>query len=213
MVRTVLRNPSWMSTFTMLTTIGEEHPESVLAIRARAQGLDAVGEYEEAAGYYLSALDLAPEGYGLLVEVAQFHGRGERWVEAEALLVRAIRLFPTQAIAWRLLSEQRLIQDRGREAHAVALEGLSIVGSDGDLWQLVSESYVAKGDYDAAIRARWASFGVADENSQDWRRMAELMELAGRSEEAGAALQHADVLASQESANSGGEAPDPERQR
>lgn len=212
-VRTVLRNPSWMSTFTMLTTLGEEHPESVLAIRARAQGLDAVGEYEEAAGYYLSALDLAPEGYGLLVEVAQFYGRSERWVEAEALLVRAIRLFPTQAVAWRLLSEQRLIQDRGREAHAVALEGLSIVGSDGDLWQLVSESYVAKGDYAAAIRARWASFGVADENSQDWQRMAELMELAGRSEEAGAASQHADVLASQESANSGGEAPDPERQR
>ncbi len=213
MVRTVLRNPSWMSTFTMLTTLGEEHPESVLAIRARAQGLDAVGESEEAAGYYLSALDLAPEGYGLLVEVAQFHGRGERWVEAEALLVRAIRLFPTQAVAWRLLSEQRLIQDRGREAHAVALEGLSIVGSDGDLWQLVSESYVAKGDYAAAVRARWASFGVADENSQDWRRMAELMELAGRSEEAGAAVQHADVLASQEAANSGGEALDPERQR
>jgi len=213
MVRTVLRNPSWMSTFTMLTTLGEEHPESVLAIRARAQGLDAVGEYEEAAGYYRSALDLAPEGYGLLVEGAHFYGRGERWVEAEALLVRAIRLFPTQAVAWRLLSQQRLIQDRGREAHAVALEGLSIVGSDGDLWQLVSESYVAKGDYAAAVRARWASFGVADENSQDWRRMAELMELAGRSEEAGAAFQHADVLASQEAANSGGEALDPERQR
>ena len=37
-----------MSTFTMLTTIGEEHPESFMAVRARAQSLDNVGEYEEA---------------------------------------------------------------------------------------------------------------------------------------------------------------------
>ena len=44
MVRTALRNPSWTSTFAMLTTIGEEHPESLLAVRARAQGLDLVGD-------------------------------------------------------------------------------------------------------------------------------------------------------------------------
>lgn len=76
MVRAVLRNPSWMSTFVMLTTLGEEHPESFMAVRARAQGLDNVGEYEAAAGYYQTALELAPNGYSLLVEVARFYGRG-----------------------------------------------------------------------------------------------------------------------------------------
>ena len=212
MVRTVLRNPSWMSTFTMLTTLGEEHPESFMAIRARARGLDNVGEFDEAERYYQTALELAPEGYSLLVEVARFYGRGERWADAEPLLFHAIQLFPTHPVAWQVLSEQRLNQGRGREGHAVALQGLSLVGSDGDLWKLVSESYVAKGDYDAAIRARWASFGVAHENSEEWRRMSEIMELAGRSEDAGAASRRADVLARKEGMASGGDAQTSGRQ-
>ena len=213
MVRTVLRNPSWMSSFTVMTTLGEEHPESFRAIWARAKGLYTVGEYEEAAGYYQTALELVPNDYSLLVEAAQLHGQREKWADAEPLLAHAIELFPTLPAAWQVLSEQRLNQDRGREAHAIALQGLSLVGSDGPLWKLVSESYVSKGDYAAAVRARWASFGVADENSEDWRRMTALMELAGRFEEAEAASQRADVLARQEAVNSGGEASAPGRQR
>ncbi len=207
MMRTVLRNPSWMSTFTMLTTLGEEHPESFRSIRARAQSLDRIGDYAAAAGYYQTALELMPGGYSLLVEIARFYGRGERWSEAEVLLVEAIGLSPTHPVAWQVLSEQRLNQGRGREAHAIALEGLALVGSNGDLWKLVSESYVAKGDYDAAIRARWASFAVADEDSADWRRMSVLMELAGRSQQAVNASQRADVLASREGADSGDRRP------
>jgi hypothetical protein len=213
MVRTALRNPSWMSTFTMLTTIGEEHPESFMAVRARAQSLDNVGEYEGADRFYQTALELVPGDYSLLVEVARFYGRQERWAEAEPLLVHAIELLPTHPVAWQVRSEQQLLQGRGREGHAIALQGLSLVGSNADLWKLVSESYVAKGDYAAAIRARWASFGVADENSEDWRRMTELMELAGRSQEAEAASRWADVLAGQEDLASGGEGPTSDRQR
>ena len=213
MVRTALRNPSWMSTFTMLTTIGEEHPESFMAVRARAQSLDNVGEYEQADRFYRTALELVPEEYSLLVEVARFYGRGERWAEAEPLLVHAIELLPTHPVAWQVRSEQRLLQGRGREGHAIALQGLALVGSNRDLWKLVSESYVAKGDYDAAIRARWASFGVSDQDSEDWRRMSELMELAGRSQKAEAASQRADVLAGQEDLASGGVAPASGRQR
>ena len=213
MVRTALRNPSWMSTFTMLTTLGERHPESVLAIRSRAQGLNAVGEYTEAERYYQTALELDPKAYGLFVEVARFYGRAERWAEAEPLLVHAIQLFPAHPVAWHVISEHQLKQGRGREAHATALQGLALVGSDEYLWELVSESYVMKGDYGAAIRARRASFGVAEEDSGDWRRMTELMELAGRSEEAGAASRRADVLANQEAANSGDEASAPRRRR
>jgi hypothetical protein len=207
MVRTALRNPSWMSTFTMLTTIAEEHPESLLSVKARAQSLDLTGDYDEADGYYRTALELAPGGYSLLVEVARFYGRGERWADAEPLLLRAIRLFPDHPVAWSVLSEQLLNQGRSREGHAVALQGLSLVGSNGDLWKLVSESYVAKEDYDGAIRARWASFGVADEDSKEWLRMSEIMEWAGRPEEAIAAAQRADVLLIQERAASTGQAP------
>ena len=212
MVRTTLRNPSWMSSFTVMATLAEEHPESFRGIWARAQGLYAAGEYEEAAVYYETALELVPEEYILIVEVARSRARRGRWTEAEPLLVHAIQLFPTHPLAWRVLSEEWLLRGRGREAHRTALQGLSVVGSNADLWKLVSESYVARGDYDGAIRARWASFGVAEENSQDWRRMAELMEAAGRGEEARTASERADVLARQESAASGGRAPASARQ-
>jgi hypothetical protein len=101
-------------------------------------------------------------------------------------------------LAWRVLSEEWLLQGQGREAHRTALQGLSVVGANRDLWRLVSESYVARGDYEAAIRAKWASFSAADGGSGDWRRMAELMVAAGRTEEARGASQRVDALAGKE---------------
>jgi tetratricopeptide (TPR) repeat protein len=107
------------------------------------------------------------------------------------LLRRAIDLLPAHPVAWQVLSEQKLLQGLGREGHAIALQGLSVVGTDRDLWTLVSESYVAKGDFEAAVRARWAAFGAAPPTAGAWSRMAQLMELAGRSEDAAAALERA----------------------
>ena len=77
-----------------------------------------------------------------------------------------------------------------------------MVGSNRDLWKLVSESYVAKDDFDAAIRARWASFAVSDQESEDWRRMSELMEAAGHTEDALAAARRAEDLAIRQDAAS-----------
>ena len=194
MGRTVLRNPSWMSTYAMLSTLTEEHPESFLAIRTRARGLDQVGEVEEASRHYEVAVELVPGEYNLLIEAARFHGRHDRWGDAEQLLTRAIDLLPTQPVAWQVLSEHKLLQGLGREGHGIALQGLAVVGSNRDLWTLVSESYVAKGDFEAAVRARWAAFGAAPPTAEAWRRMAQLMELAGRTEEAAAAAERAHGL-------------------
>ena len=192
--RTVLRNPSWMSTYTMLSTLTEEHPESFLTIRARARGLDEVGEIEEARRHYAVAVELVPGEYSLLIEAARFHGRHERWQDAEQLLERAIDLVPAHPVAWGVLSEHKLLQGLAREGHGIALEGLAVVGSNRDLWTLVSESYVAKSDFEGAIRARWAALGAALPTEGAWRRMAQLMELAGRPEDAAYAVEQADEL-------------------
>ncbi len=194
MARTVLRNPSWMSTYTMLSTLTEAHPESFLAIRARARGLDEVGEVEEAARHYEVAVELVPGDYSLLVEAARFYGSHEGWSDAEGLLRRAINVSPAHPVPWQVLSEHKLLQGLGREGHGIALQGLAVVGAHRDLWTLVSESYVAKGDFEAAIRARWAAFGAGAPNAEAWRRMAQLMELAGRTDEAAAAEQQARSL-------------------
>ena len=191
MGRTVLRNPSWMSTYVMLSTLTEDHPESFFATRARARGLNEVGEVEEASRHYDVAVELVPGDYGLQVEVARFYGSHGRWQEAERLLTRAIEMSPNRPVPWQILSEHKLMQGLGREGHRIALQGLARVGTHRDLWTLVSESYVAKGDFEAAIRARWAAFAAGEPDAVAWRRMAQLMELAGRTDEAAQALEQA----------------------
>jgi len=194
LVRTVLRNPSWLSTFTVVQTLARDHPNSHLALRARANGLVRTGDSEAAAEVYEGALELAPLNYPLLVEVADFYGGREQWERAEALLVTAVRAYPDQTAAWQLLARHLILQGRGREAHSVALRGLEQAGRDRELWALVSESYVLKGDLPAAIRAREAALAVDPESSHDWDRLAELLEANGQPDSAARARARGSAL-------------------
>lgn len=194
-VRTTIRNPSWLSTFTMLDTLAREHPESYLAQRTRAAGLIRAGEVDEGRQAYLEALTLAPSNYGLLVEVAAFHGKRKEWSEAETLLRRAIASSPERLPGYRHLASQLINQGRAREGHAVALEGLARAGRDRELWSLVSESYIAKADLAAAARARRAALGADPDHGGDWRRLSEILEAMGDPEGARLARERAGTLA------------------
>ncbi|MFC1660843.1 tetratricopeptide repeat protein [Gemmatimonadota bacterium] len=196
MVKTVLRNPAWMSTWVVLETLNQEHPESFRAFRARAIGLDHVGEKEAAGEAFLTAATLAPNHHGILVEAGDFFGRKGDWAKGEELLRRAVEVAPDQHNAYRALTGQLLRQERGREAHGVALRGLARAGPDADLWALVSESYILKGDLPAAIRARHAAIGQDPDAPHQWARLGEL--LAALGDEAGAvsALDRAEALRS-----------------
>lgn len=196
--RTVSRNPSWMSTFAVVDTLSNEHPESFLSLRARATGLAGVGEYQEAARYYELALEMVPTAFAVLVEVGRFYGERENWSRAEQLLSRATEIFPVHPAGWQVRSEHLLLQGRGRDGHRVALEGLRHVGTDRELWMLVSESYVAKEDYAASVRARVAALGAEPETSQNWFRLAEILELDDRPDEAARARESAETLLSTE---------------
>ncbi|MEE8385594.1 MAG: tetratricopeptide repeat protein, partial [Dehalococcoidia bacterium] len=190
LVRTVDRNPTWMSTYTVLNTLAQEHPESYRSIRSRAMGLVRVGESEEAGELYDLAAALAPGNYSLLVEAGDFYGRRRSWGKAESLLRRALMANPRSPEGYRVLASQLILQGRGRDGHRLALEGLARSGSDRVLWSLVSESYIAKGDLPAAIRARHAALGADPESSEDWMRLGDLLEATG--DTAGAA--HARAL-------------------
>jgi protein O-mannosyl-transferase len=194
LTRTVTRNPSWMDTFTVLSTLAREHPESWLAQRARAAGLHRVGDDAGAAEAYELALELAPDHYGLLVEVAEFYEDVGREGRAEGLFQRAIELIPTISPAYERLSEQLLRAGDGRAAHAVALRGLAKAGPDGALYALVSESYVAKGDLAAAVRARRAAIAQEPTDRDSWLRLATLLEAEGDTVQATLARGHAAEL-------------------
>jgi len=183
-VRTVLRNPTWLDTYTVFNTLAVEHPESYVALRARAGGLARAGDVAGAREAYETAVALVPMHYAMLIEVAQFYGSRGQFARAEELLVQAVRVSPGQAQAYRLLSEYMIRQSRGRDGHRIALTGLARHGPEPNLWALVSESYVAKGDLEGAARARIAALGQAPASSRDWGRLADIYQAMGRPEEA-----------------------------
>jgi len=192
LVRTVTRNPTWFSTWTVMNTLAQEHPESAVAMRTRALGLERVGEKQAAAELWRSVLALQPTHYGFLVEGARFFGRIGEGATAAELLGRAVAIRPEDASAYRALAELRLRRGEGREAHRAALEGLARAGSDAELWALVSEAYVAKGALEAAVRARRAALGRDPASARSWDRLAELLDALGRGHEASAARRRAE---------------------
>ena len=200
-VRTVLRNPSWMSTFMVQAVLHEQHPESWRAIRARAQGLERVVEIGEAAEAWDLAVRLAPMNYTLLVQAGDYHCRQGSWEKCESYLRAAISLEPGYRNAYQLLAGAMIRRGFGREGHRVALEGLARTRSDRELWALVSESYILKDDLPAAARAREASIGADPSAAYQWSRLAEILEAMGEKEGAARARATADSL----EANSTGE--------
>ena len=194
-IRTAVRNPVWLSSFTVAESVNRDHPESFFAQWRRAEGLARVGETEEARSVFETAVALAPRHYGLLCRVADFVYREGDPARARSLLMRAREVMPRQHSAYRLLAGQLIEAGPAREGHRVALEGLALAGPDRQLWALVSESYIVKGDLEAAVRARQAALGLDPSSQGDWTRLAELLEALGHHEQARAAARRAGALA------------------
>ena len=178
MIRSALRNPSWFDSFTVMNTLALEHPESWRSHRSRAEGLVRAGELDAALEEYEEALALVPLDYSLLSEVGEVYLRQRRWPRAEELLATAVTTDPDRPTAYRLLAQLYLVAGDGRKAHGTALAGLARWGTDRQLWALVSESYVVKGDLLAAVRAREAALGADPSSVWHRTRLAELLEAA-----------------------------------
>jgi len=174
--RTVARNPVWMSTYSMLESLNRDHPESYYAHWKRAEGLVRVGLPQQARADFDVAVALVPGHYGLLCSAADFMYDSGDTERAEALLRQAIAVRPDQASAYRLLGGQLLQQGRGRDAHRTVLEGLARHGPDRQLSVFLAESYVAKGDLEAAVRALEAVIASGAGLDEDAERLAELLE-------------------------------------
>jgi tetratricopeptide (TPR) repeat protein len=194
LVRTMLRNPAWMSSFVVQSVLNEEHPESWRAIRARAQGLERVGDMEEAGSAWDLAVRLAPLNYTLLVQAGDFNCRHGTWERCESYLRRAIDLAPEYRNAYQLLAGAMIRRGFGREGHRIALTGLARSQNDRELWALVSESYILKGDLPAAVRAREAAIAADSSAGYQWARLAEILGALGEEERAARARTVADSL-------------------
>ncbi len=193
-VRTVERNPSWFDSYTVFNTLAMEHPESYLAFRSRATGFVRVGEPKKAAEEYEVALRLVPEHYALELEVGDFYGRQRNWTRAEQILRAAIAQEPHQPEGYRVLAEQLLLRGRARDGFVMALRGIAQAKPTAGLWAAVSEAYIAKGDLEAAARARRAALTLDPKSRHNWERLAEILAHLHRPAEAARAEARAQSL-------------------
>lgn len=187
-LHSLVRNPTWFSTYTVMEALARDHPESYRSQRNRGSGLLRVGEKEAAMEAYELALRMVPNRLFLLIEIGSIYGKDRRWAEAEPLLRRAVTVDPLSPTPYRHLASQLILQGRPAEGRAVALDGLARAGPDAELWRLVSESWLVAGDLEAAARARRAALAQAPGSREDWLKLARILEAAGRPDEAAVAL-------------------------
>jgi hypothetical protein len=185
--RSETRGPTWASNGTVVATLVRDHPESYVSVRMWAEEQARAGDTARAARAYEDAIRLCPNFYSLLVEAGGFYLRAHQGRRGVDLLMEAVALRPDEAAAYWFLGEQRLRLGDGVGAQRIALEGLARAGPDRDLWALVSECYTARGDLEAAVRARRAALAQDPTSKRDWGRLADLLTALGRREEAAAA--------------------------
>jgi len=179
LLRTVTRNPTWESTERVMRTLAREHPESQIAIRARARGLVERGRTREAGELFEIALTFAPGSYSLMGEAAEFFLEEGDSVRADSLLRRAIELRPGHSAPYEYLAETLIRRGLPDEAIRVAGRGLGRAGWTADLWALVSEAHILAGRIPPAEWAREAAVATDPTSLRDWRRLEELREKRG----------------------------------
>lgn len=177
--RTVVRTPTWFSSFTVMETLARDHPESWRASMARAQGLVRAGDDSGAAEAFRRAVAALPTRYDAVHEAGVFFKARGRLSEARPYLESTVVLDPERPSGWVHLAELELLEGRYREAHAVATRGIARARADGELWALLSESYVGGGLLDAAIRARRTALALEPDVDAWWARLVELLEASG----------------------------------
>lgn len=204
-IRTVDRNPTWLSSYIVFDTLATEHPESYRSFLARGNGLRRVGQLDEAAQQYEMALRLTPHNYALKIEVADFYGRRRQYGRATEILRSAIADEPRQPVAYRVLAEQLIRRGDAHRGFLMALRGITRAAPTSGLWAAVSEAYVAKGDLEAATRARRAALSLDPRSHHDWERLAELLAALHRPDQAAAARARAAALPPEEAGGAHGD--------
>jgi hypothetical protein len=192
--RTVTRNPTWTDTPTAIRTLAMEHPESYRALRVWGRLKEQQGDLAAATRAWEEAAALVPDDYTVNVEAGVFFGRTGRPDRAEAFFRRAVALDPRYPAVYRRWGEHLLRAGQGREAWSVALEGLSRAGADRELFAVLSESYLLRGDVEAAVRARRAAAAQPGATRNDGLRLAELLDSLDRPREAAEARHRARAL-------------------
>jgi tetratricopeptide (TPR) repeat protein len=142
--RTFLRVPEWASTERIFQALVRDRPDSYrghwyLGRVARAQGAT-----ERAAYHFQTALDLWPNGEGLVLETATFALDQNRLADAYRLADFAAERWPGNAFAHRLRAATALDLGDTATARAAAKAGLQVAPNDSVLIRMWEEVFAQR---------------------------------------------------------------------
>ncbi|HEX7118971.1 MAG TPA: tetratricopeptide repeat protein [Longimicrobiales bacterium] len=193
-LRTLERNPTWLSTETVFKTLLEDHPESGRVQWMLGHAYFRDGMPDEGVRAYARAIASIGPHYPLFLDLARDLIAAGRSAEAESYLWRAHRLRPDLVGASHRLMNLLVRQGRYAEAERVARAALESDSTDAVTYHALALIYTEEGRIAEAIDARRKTIAAGEgARWQQWYWLAELLIRAGRDDEAISALDSARV--------------------
>ena len=155
--RTVIRNPEWKDTITILNTIVRDHPESYRTAWLMADHYWRQGDVPRSRFYWEAALLLWPRDSQLLNEFGNFNIGQKNWKRAIELLERSRDMVPWVPHTQELLAFAYAHGGEPRKAVVTTNDAVRNGGRLGLLHAIRARAYDELGNYGAATGSWRAS--------------------------------------------------------
>ncbi|MEX2282875.1 MAG: hypothetical protein WEE89_10380 [Gemmatimonadota bacterium] len=143
--RTVIRNPEWKNTDTILTTMIREHPESYRSAWLVADRYWRLGDLNRSAFYWEAAMRLWPRDSQLMGEFAYFNISVQNWRRAIELLEQSRAMHPWVPRTHEMLAFSYISVSRYEDAHRAAQEAIRFGGYRGEMLAVIAKVYEERG--------------------------------------------------------------------
>jgi tetratricopeptide (TPR) repeat protein len=194
--RSVLRNPEWESTDTILAALLRDHPESYRAQWYAGHRASQRGDLEAAAEHWALACRLWPRDAVLLTECGVHYLRAAQPHMAVAYLEASRAMTPGVARTEGLLAEAYLLTNRPHDALRAAELASRLGPPDPAMPEVRARALMMLGEYEqAAAEARTAIGRAPEARWTTWAFYARLLAMAGSPDAAAAALDTATLRA------------------
>jgi len=187
--RTVLRNPEWKSTDTILAALLRDHPESYRAQWYAAHLASQRRDTEAAAEHWGLACRLWPRDAVLLTECGAHYLRAASPQRAVEYLEASREMKPDVARTHALLAQAYLEIGRAEDALRAAEQAMRVGRPEPVFHQLRASAFRAMGDHERAAGAARAAISFGGEGSwSEWAFYAQMLLQGGSHTAAAAAL-------------------------
>lgn len=197
--RTWQRNPAWKDSDTVLTDLGEHHPESFRAEWYLAVRLEQEDSVDKSLFYYRWAVARVGPHYPLLYSYAQALLKFHRYQTAIPVLHRIIDHVPEHRDSQLLLGGALAMLGRWQTARDDLQAAVKVIPDDPQLYSLLAIADAQLDNWPAALQARLTSLKYAGGKAtpDDWLHLALVRGRLNEMKQAQHAMERARVLAAE----------------